>query len=299
MMSGQVLPGSPNEADAPNASGVESLDPQDRPVDLRLMGSTDAEERYFVGWVQAADAFTTEPIANLSITVAIIMDELDDIEHQVITDQTGTAELRLELPEITEGCGFEEWEIAAWAPEYEDWGDVQISLPRYLCRWLVMSTDRGLYRPGDTVRFRGLTGFSHGRFIPHAEAEWSVVDPKGNTVATFESTSSDHGVFHAEWALPKRARTGLYAIKIADYGTADYFLVKPYELPRFRVIPEHDGFFLADQEIRVRASVQRMDGTVMAGAAVRIRGNLSRMPLAQAVTDEEGRALLEACPLHG
>lgn len=97
-------------------------------------------------------------------------------------------------------------------------------------------TDRPIYRPGHTVRFRGIMrNVDEARYtIPEAAtAEVSMRDPYGEVLSTENLALSAYGTFNGEFDLPESAQPGGYAIRTENAGV--FFDVAEYRKPEFVV----------------------------------------------------------------
>ncbi|HEY2568999.1 MAG TPA: MG2 domain-containing protein, partial [Candidatus Udaeobacter sp.] len=108
-------------------------------------------------------------------------------------------------------------------------------------------TDRNLYRPGQTVKMKGLvrdvTVFS-GLAIPFgAEVHWDITEADGNpVVGQGDTTLSPYGGWEGEWNIPEKAKLGSYEIRCRvagrDYEGVTTVSVQEYRVPLFSVIVE-------------------------------------------------------------
>ena len=108
-------------------------------------------------------------------------------------------------------------------------------------------TDRNLYRPGQTVKMKGLardvTVFS-GLMIPFgADVHWSVTEADGSRIiGEGDTTLSAYGGWEAEWKVPDKAKLGSYEIRCGvagrDYDGVTLISVQEYRVPLFSVIVE-------------------------------------------------------------
>src|SRR5438552_5463080 len=113
-------------------------------------------------------------------------------------------------------------------------------------------TDRNLYRPGQTVKMKGLVRemTSNGLAIP-TEAEslwrgvvdvhWRVTTGDGDrTVGEGTVPLSSYGGWEAEWIVPEKAKLGDYVIACRvngnDYQGSSRISVQEYRVPLFSVI---------------------------------------------------------------
>ncbi len=108
-------------------------------------------------------------------------------------------------------------------------------------------TDRNLYRPGHTVKMKGLardvTVFS-GLMIPSGAAvHWSISESDGSrVVGEGDTTLSAYGGWEAEWNVPEKAKLGSYEVRCAvggrDYAGVTVISVQEYRVPLFSVMVE-------------------------------------------------------------
>ena len=108
-------------------------------------------------------------------------------------------------------------------------------------------TDRNLYRPGQTVKMKGLvrdvTQFS-GLMIPFgAGVHWSITEADGSrVVGEGDTTLSPYGGWEGEWSVPEKAKLGSYEIRCSvagrDFEGVTLVGVQEYRVPLFSVIVE-------------------------------------------------------------
>ncbi len=98
-------------------------------------------------------------------------------------------------------------------------------------------TDRPIYRPGQTVHFRGvLRQTDEARYaLPDlASVEITVRETMGDVIHTQTAQLSSFGTFDGEFPLNSEATLGVYVIE-TEYGTV-YFDVAAYRKPEFSVV---------------------------------------------------------------
>jgi uncharacterized protein YfaS (alpha-2-macroglobulin family) len=108
-------------------------------------------------------------------------------------------------------------------------------------------TDRNLYRPGHTVKMKGLARdvtVSRGLTIPSGvTVHWSINESYGSrVVGEGDTTLSAYGGWEAEWNVPEKAKLGSYEIRCAvggrDYAGVTVISVQEYRVPLFSVMVE-------------------------------------------------------------
>ncbi|WP_241507271.1 alpha-2-macroglobulin family protein [Aquimarina sediminis] len=97
-------------------------------------------------------------------------------------------------------------------------------------------TDRSIYRPGQTVYFKGImmssTGKENFKVIPDQFTFATLVDVNGQEVKTLKFKTNDYGSFSGEFILPSSGLTGNYTIKTNNYNSTS-FSVEEYKRPKF------------------------------------------------------------------
>ncbi|MBG8552765.1 alpha-2-macroglobulin family protein [Hymenobacter guriensis] len=151
--------------------------------------------------------------------------------------------------------------------------------PRYrpdeeqLQRRTFLYTDRAIYRPGQTLYFKGIlteTQAGKSRLLTGQPVSVRLVDVNGQTVQTLPFTSSDFGSFHGSVVLPTGLLNGEMSLQ-TDNGSAS-FAVEDYKRPTFQVTFEPvKGTPVLGQPVAVRGQATAYAGQPVDGATVRYR----------------------------
>jgi hypothetical protein len=146
-------------------------------------------------------------------------------------------------------------------------------------RTVVLVTDRGIHRPGQTVFYKGIVTEADraaARYGVVADAEMTAVlrDANGREVAKATHTTSANGSFHGTFALPSGGLPGQWSIVARGAGTqgAVGVRVEEYKRPKFLVklaAPEKSVPLGADASLTGRA--ETYTGLPVADATVRWR----------------------------
>src|SRR5581483_5576065 len=107
-------------------------------------------------------------------------------------------------------------------------------------------TDRNLYRPGQTLKMKGLVrDLVNGALtIPDgAEVHWNITEAYGSRViAEGNTTLSPYGGWEADWTIPEKAKLGTYEIRCSiagrDYEGVNTISIQEYRVPLFSVLVE-------------------------------------------------------------
>ena len=110
-------------------------------------------------------------------------------------------------------------------------------------------TERGIYKPGDTVHFKGtLRQYSDGNIGPYRHATPVRIDsPKGETVLQSTYIPNEFGTLSGDLKLATHFSLGTYTIFMGSKG--DYVTTRTFELQEFRA-PKHKTHITFDTETR-------------------------------------------------
>ena len=105
----------------------------------------------------------------------------------------------------------------------------------------VFFTDRALYRPGQTVHFKGILLHvdqerDNYEVMAGRRVEIAFLDPNGKEVAKQSATTTDYGSFSGNFTAPRDRVMGQYQIQLRSGGQgATAFNVEEYKRPKFQV----------------------------------------------------------------
>lgn len=147
-------------------------------------------------------------------------------------------------------------------------------------RWheqTVFFTDRALYRPGQTVHFKGIAiKFHYGtdsyEVVPNRDVEVVFSDVNGKEVARHKTRSNDYGSFSGSFIAPRDRLTGQMSLRTADGNGGTGVTVEEYKRPKFKVEVEapKDAFKLNDV-VKVPGKAVQYNGVPVGGAKVTFR----------------------------
>jgi uncharacterized protein YfaS (alpha-2-macroglobulin family) len=111
-------------------------------------------------------------------------------------------------------------------------------------RRTVLFTDRGVYKPGDTVHLKGLSRLTDGdQLLPVAQAggraSLKVTDSRGRTVLDREVEMSERGSFDVSFEVPAEKTLGYYSVEV-DFNDPEKEVDEPW------LLKFHHGFQVAD-----------------------------------------------------
>jgi hypothetical protein len=108
----------------------------------------------------------------------------------------------------------------------------------------VFFTDRSLYRPGQTIQFKGIClryeqDKDNYETIPNREVTVQFNDPNGKEIAKVQARSNDYGSFSGSFTAPRDRLAGRMMIQVpgGPYGAVQVS-VEEYKRPKFTVTVE-------------------------------------------------------------
>jgi len=185
----------------------------------------------------------------------------------------------------------------------DDPGEPELKIPntdtlggpdRYLT---YLSTDKPIYRAGETVYMRGvILHHSTRKPLPADKQFPGVVEikgPKGDVVASGRVESED-SVLGFKWAVPDGQPGGEYTIKASypDFGhppAERKFDIRAYRAPRLKSQIKflRDGYGPSD-EVAVTLHVERAEGGVPAGARVTVTARVDGVEVFRGPSSVDG-----------
>ncbi|MEB3344907.1 MG2 domain-containing protein [Aquimarina gracilis] len=97
-------------------------------------------------------------------------------------------------------------------------------------------TDRSIYRPGQTVYFKGIMMSSSGKedfkVLPDKSTFVRLMDVNGQEVKMLTFKTNEYGSFSGEFILPSSGLTGIYTLQTDNYQSTS-ISVEEYKRPKF------------------------------------------------------------------
>jgi uncharacterized protein YfaS (alpha-2-macroglobulin family) len=140
-------------------------------------------------------------------------------------------------------------------------------------------TDRAIYRPGQTVFFKGIvlkrmagTGGTAEIVAQHRQTV-TFYNVNGEKVADVEVRTNEYGSFAGSFAIPSAGLTGQMRIAADRSASGNvYFHVEEYRRPKFEVtFDPTDGAYRPGEEVNVSGKAGAYAGAAVAGATVTYR----------------------------
>jgi len=138
----------------------------------------------------------------------------------------------------------------------------------------VFFTDRAIYRPGQTVYFKGIVLESdnqkNNKIKTNFRSTVTFYDVNSQKVANLKLTTNEYGTFSGSFTAPNNGLNG--QMYIADSHGSKYFSVEEYKRPKFEVKFEPiKGTYKLEEEVNVIGTAKTYSGAVLDEAEVNYR----------------------------
>lgn len=142
-------------------------------------------------------------------------------------------------------------------------------------RQVFFFTDRSIYRPGQTVYYKGIGVTREYRTqqnkLLQKDTGWAILqDVNGKKIDSLPFTLNEYGSFHGKFQLPVKVLTGHFSIitNSIKNGSA-YFSVEEYKRPTYSVVFEKPkGSYRLNDSIRLTGNAKAFAGNNIDGAKV-------------------------------
>jgi uncharacterized protein YfaS (alpha-2-macroglobulin family) len=133
--------------------------------------------------------------------------------------------------------------------------------------------DRAIYRPGQTIYFKGLAISTDGKktsIVPNLSVNVVLYDVNSQKVADLNLVSNEFGTFNGVFTAPTKGLMGQMHLE-SGYGSA-YFSVEEYKRPKFEVkFTPVKGTFRLNETIKAEGEAKAYSGAGIDGAKVQYR----------------------------
>ncbi|MBC7863640.1 MAG: hypothetical protein IAF38_11730, partial [Bacteroidia bacterium] len=133
--------------------------------------------------------------------------------------------------------------------------------------------DRGIYRPGQTIYFKGIHlmgDVKNNKLVPGKSLTYTLYDVNYQKISSVDLTTNEYGTVSGTFTAPMGVLNG--QMHITDgYGTA-YFRVEEYKRPKFETtFNPVKGSFKINDEVTVMGQAKAYAGYNIDGAQVKYR----------------------------
>lgn len=133
--------------------------------------------------------------------------------------------------------------------------------------------DRGIYRPGQIVYFKGIMINTEGEnheIAPKIKTTVNLIDVNGQIVSKLDLISNDYGTFNGSFVIPGGVLTG--QMQIGNETGAINFSVEEYKRPKFEVsFQPIKGSYRLNDQVQISGLAKTFSGAFISGANVKYR----------------------------
>ncbi len=147
-------------------------------------------------------------------------------------------------------------------------------------RRMYFFTDRSIYRPGQTVYFKGI-GITKNKdtrkaaIVTGEDIVVKLLDANMQLIDSSTLSLSDYGSIHGSFLLPQQVLTGEFHITAETFNESETtFSVEEYKRPKFQVeLEKPKGIFRINDTVRITGTAKAYAGNMIDGAKVVYRIN--------------------------
>ncbi|MFQ6043979.1 MAG: MG2 domain-containing protein, partial [Candidatus Poribacteria bacterium] len=245
-------------------------------LDTRVLGQT----QWYAGSpaslrVIALNHTTQSPIAGAEVNAKVVMRETEDVvaDFSGETDNRGTVEMRFNAPEELEGSA--ELQVKVDSPMGTDEIKQEISIVK--THKLLLSTDKPLYQPGQTIHIRSLAlNATTLKPIGNSQITLEVEDSKGNKVFKYVADTDKFGIAAADFNLADEINMGRYTVRaiLGKVIQEKKVTVDRYVLPKFKIDFKTDkDFYQPSETVKGELQADYFFGKPVADGKVTIKAS--------------------------
>ncbi|WP_234736217.1 alpha-2-macroglobulin family protein [Tellurirhabdus bombi] len=222
------------------------------------------------------DQQTGQPLANITVDLLSVTDQKEQQQARFQTDSMGFVKAPAKsLPSNT-----------PYRYRITTRGDTLLTELQYNIRYgsggpkpeakkreTLLFTDRAIYRPGQTIFFKGILYEGLDRdftVVANREADIRLLDTNGSEVAKLSLPTNEFGTFEGRFTAPTGVLTGIMTLQSENGQT--FIQVEEYKRPTFEVrLDTIRQAYRLNQKISVRAQAKTFSGAAVDAANVRYR----------------------------
>ena len=185
-------------------------------------------------------------------------------------DKGESANVLLELPENLESGNYN-LRITSQSGLLKDKTEIDINIINDIKSNVVISLDKGIYKPGDEVNFRALILSKKENKPVENEVSLYIFDGNNNKVYSETTKTSEYGIVSGTFQLANEVNSGTYKLSVVTetQEVNKYFTVNPYITPKFEanITTDKESYIVGD-EARITLTAKYFFGEPVKGANV-------------------------------
>jgi hypothetical protein len=187
----------------------------------------------------------------------------------------GSLMAELELPKVNDG----DYVLKVQAKSRLGESVVELAVPLYAPARVHLLTDRPLYEPGNTVKFRALAlKASDLSPLDGRPGTFRVTNPQGEVLLEEKAAAGQWGIVAGSFPLDSEAESGDWSVSWSS-GTATEtrtFAVRPFTLPRFHIDAQaKKPFYRRREKPTLKGEVRYSSGAPVAKAKVELTWSIN------------------------
>ncbi|MBI3182504.1 MAG: hypothetical protein HYZ28_10195 [Myxococcales bacterium] len=232
-----------------------------------------------LAWVTRLDEASAVPRAKVTL-----MDGEGKVLSRGVSGEDGVALLRAD--EVASGAGLSK-RVFVLAQTKEDATLTQLDDERLSQPWQFglqgevvgggplyasLFTDRGVYRPEETVHIKAIVAGAGSLSSSERKAQLRVQDPRGQQVIDQAVPLDAFGAADLDLKLKLQAPVGSYSVRLSrgDRSTTRRFQVEEYRVPTFEVkVSTPDSSWSREAELSATVEARYLHGGALSGREVR------------------------------
>jgi uncharacterized protein YfaS (alpha-2-macroglobulin family) len=138
-------------------------------------------------------------------------------------------------------------------------------------------TDRSIYRPGQTIFFKGImtetdSSGRNSKVIADKKTTIRLHDNNGQKVGSLSLTTNSYGSYNGSFKIPEGLLNGNFYIQDSVTNSTQYISVEEYKRPKFLAeIKKPEGTYKVNDSIKVTGTAKAYAGNNVDGAKVSYR----------------------------
>ena len=138
---------------------------------------------------------------------------------------------------------------------------------------VVFFTDRAIYRPGQTVYYKGIVlenSSKESKIVPNETGKVEFYDYNWQLVSTDTFTSNEYGSFSGSFKIPESGLTGRFTIQALNSSCS--ISVEEYKRPQFEItVDKRQDSYKLNEMVKITGKVTAYSGYSIDGATVKYR----------------------------
>jgi uncharacterized protein YfaS (alpha-2-macroglobulin family) len=138
-------------------------------------------------------------------------------------------------------------------------------------------TDRSIYRPGQTVYFKGIvikknSTSQKNEVLPNYQTKIILRDANYQKSAELKLTTNEYGSYKGSFKLPEGVLNGIFSLYDSTCNAQQQFSVEEYKRPKFFVeVQKPKGTYRLNDSVKVTGTAKAYAGNNVDGAKVKYR----------------------------